>query len=349
MSTKHKKAVEGYWECRYCGTKDIPGFTKNCPNCAHPVGENQKYYIDLKTALQSKALDETKLVGPDWECAACGSYNKATATTCVNCGAPREIGRSYFEETKKKTDVDLTRNIPPRRRNWFLIITGLIAVFLIFTAIINNVTESKEISVTLESKTWRRVLTIEEYKTVEESGWSLPKGAELLRTKEEVRSYDQVFSHYEEVPVQKTRQVYAGEDCEQYTVDNGDGSFDLEEYCTPVYETEYYTEYESRPVYNNVPRYETKYYYQIQRWVEVDKKELSGENNKAQWPEVSLKENQKIGNRIEDYKAVFVTKSLFNSKKTKTYKISSDMYDMINTGTAYKIKTANSRIIEIKE
>lgn len=62
--------------------------------------------------------------------------------------------------------------------------------------------------------------------------------------------YESVLDHYEEVEVQRARQVY---DHDEYTmVDNGEGEF--VEVAHPVYRTEYYTEIEQRPVYVQVRR-----------------------------------------------------------------------------------------------
>ena len=64
----------------------------------------------------------------------------------------------------------------------------------------------------------------------------------------ENEEYEYVFDHYEEVEVQRSRQVY---DHDEYTMrDKGDGTY--EEVSHPVYRTEYYTEIEQRPVYKLV-------------------------------------------------------------------------------------------------
>ena len=70
------------------------------------------------------------------------------------------------------------------------------------------------------------------------------------KTEEPWQDFDMVFDHYEEVEVQKSRQVY---DHDEYTmVDDGEGHF--QEVPHPVYRTEYYTETEQIPVYLMVPR-----------------------------------------------------------------------------------------------
>ena len=72
------------------------------------------------------------------------------------------------------------------------------------------------------------------------------------------------------------------------TVDNGDGTFDVEEHREPVYVTEYETRYREEPVYVNVPIFSTKYYYEIERWVHERDVTTSADDHNPQWGEVTL-------------------------------------------------------------
>ena len=72
-----------------------------------------------------------------------------------------------------------------------------------------------------------------------------PQAKPKSSSKSENSEYEYVLDHYEEVEVQRSRQVY---DHDEYTMrDKGDGTY--EEVSHPVYRTEYYTEVEQRPVY----------------------------------------------------------------------------------------------------
>ena len=70
----------------------------------------------------------------------------------------------------------------------------------------------------------------------------------------------------------------------------------------PVYETEYYTETVQQPVYRQVPRYATKYYYDIWRWTPTRVASASGTDHEAAWPEPELGENERTGDRAEEYR-----------------------------------------------
>lgn len=92
------RKVEGYWDCQYCGTKEIGGLTKICPNCGKPQSKGVKFYLKSgpKRYLDSEvAKDYGK--GADWVCPSCGSYNRYNDTTCKNCGTSRkEAKEDYF-------------------------------------------------------------------------------------------------------------------------------------------------------------------------------------------------------------------------------------------------------------
>ena len=66
-------------------------------------------------------------------------------------------------------------------------------------------------------------------------------------------------------------------------------------YCEPG---TYYVK-ESRPVYVPVPRYATRYYYNIWRWVPSRDVTVSGNDHDVRWPEVTLAENEREGERAE--------------------------------------------------
>lgn len=113
---------------------------------------------------------------------------------------------------------------------------------------------------------WVRNINIEENKMFSESGWTLPEGAEQTDARNELHHYDSVLDHYESVEVQRSRQVVDHYETYYTYSDNGNGTFTEVPHERPVYTTEYYTETVQQPIYVQVPRYQTKYYYNIWRW-----------------------------------------------------------------------------------
>lgn len=295
-----KRVIEGKWDCQHCGTKGIGGLTKTCPNCGKPVGVNQKYYLDKEDAKEVDASYETK--GEDWLCSYCGSYNPADKDVCSNCNAPREEGENYFKANAKKEEPART----PKKRGFskrlgiFLGVLAAVLVLIIALAV------PRSTMITVDSKSWERSIQIQEYMTVQESDWSLPEGGRLDHTGNEIHHYDQVLDHYEEVPVTKSRVVQDGYITHTRTVDNGNGTFTEETYETPNYRTEYYTEYESQPVYVSVPVFMTRYYYDIDKWIDTRTADSSGEDDDVFWPETNLKDKEREGEKTERYQISFV-------------------------------------------
>lgn len=101
---ENKRIVTGLWDCDYCGTKHINGQVKKCPNCGRPAGENVKYYLgdkDTQVEIHNPNIDDKM---PEWKCNYCGSYNKYTRNTCINCGADKNRTKDYFGKTVNYKD-----------------------------------------------------------------------------------------------------------------------------------------------------------------------------------------------------------------------------------------------------
>ncbi|MBO7673687.1 MAG: hypothetical protein J6S63_01600 [Atopobiaceae bacterium] len=250
----------------------------------------------------------------DWYCDFCDSYNPATTDVCRNCGASREstsgetyeqrmgaVARTYDSHGNLVSERDLskrTKKEPSASRPApavapksgpgclrFVIVGGLVVALV---ALLMFVFGSRPRKITVDGFDWERTISIEQLQTVDESGWELPKEARLDHKTQEIRSYNHVLDHYEEVPYEVSEEVL--DHYETYTteVDNGDGTFDVEEHQEPVYKTEYHTEYRDEPVYVDVPIFDTKYYYKIERWVPERDVTTSGDGQEPYWGEVEL-------------------------------------------------------------
>lgn len=319
-----KRVLEGKWDCQHCGTKGIGGLTKTCPNCGKPVGTNQKYYLDHSDADEVDAAYETK--GEDWLCSYCGSYNPADKDVCQNCNAPREEGENYFAANKKKEEP---ASQPKARSGFSRRIGILFAVIAAVIVLLIALAVPRDTTITVDSKSWERIIQIQEYRTVQESDWSLPDGGRLDHTANEIHHYDQVLDHYEEVAVTKSRTVQDGYTTHTRTVDNGNGTFTEETYETPNYRTEYYTEYETQPVYVSVPVYMTKYYYDIEKWIDTRTADSSGEDDDVYWAETNLAENEREDERSEMYEISFVDEK---GRQVLTKECTYDSYMSLHAG-----------------
>ncbi len=350
------KLVMGYWDCPVCGTKGIAGTQMSCPSCGRARGDVQFYMKNGPAEGGSLEADERKDIeylseehsaqvgkNPDWYCSFCNSLNKDNAAFCTTCGASRENSESnYFDQLKKKKEAEQAeraaqaQNQPaPKKKGsgrLLVIFALVIAVIVGIVVFMNGNKTQGDLQVT--ALAWERSVPIEQNIKYSESGWTLPDGAELTDQKSEIHHYDQVLDHYEDVEVRRSRQVLDHYETYYTYEDKGNGSFEEVSHQRPVYETEYYTETESRPVYVPVPRYQTKYYYDIWRWTQVRQADASGTDHNTFWPELNLAEDEREGSpRYEQYG--FTVKD--KKDNLKSWSLSEEEWMKINPGDSLNI------------
>lgn len=181
-------------------------------------------------------------------------------------------------------------------------IAPFVGIFLLFAILLWPVKEETYVS----DFYWERNIYIEELQTFKESGWSIPSGARVYEEKYEFRRYDQVIDHYETKLVQKSRTVQDGYTTNVSYRDNGNGTATKIETKTPKYKTEYYAETVKEPVYKQVEVWDTKYYYEIDRWVNVRNSNASGNNQIPYWnEEYILQDKERDITRNESYQVLY--------------------------------------------
>jgi hypothetical protein len=356
------KIVMGYWDCPSCDSKGIPGTTYDCPNCGRQRGSETKFYM---RSGKIEYVPGHKVIGADWYCEYCGALNTAGRTDCENCGSPKEDSKDdYFSLKKPKPAPAVTRtpetrkvNIPKKsnlslkariRRTplWIKIVITLILAIVISNVVSAYINRPRNYTFDVNEVAWENIIQIEECKTFREDDWYLPNGAVLAYTKEEIRSYDSVLDHYESVT--KTRQVQDGGHYETSYTDNGDGTFTEHSTYVTDYTTEYYTVDE--PVYVQVPVYDTKYYYDIDRWVETRTVTAIGTDKEPYWPEPVLGANERLGSR----KTKFTMKGIlhyssfgFDKEKEVTYEIREEWWKNIEAGQTLDVTLVGNKISAI--
>jgi len=347
------KLIMAYWDCPVCGSKGIAGNVMNCPTCGRARGDVQFYMKEGEAAREEDERQDLEYLSdeqaqemgdqPDWYCSFCNSLNKNGAEVCANCGASRKDSESnYFDQLRKKQEAERAEQaaqphatVKTKKSYKGLIIFLLIlaAMFLLFRYMSGSDTE-KGLEVT--GVAWERSIPIEENIEYNETGWSLPSGATLKNSYQAIQYYDTVLDHYEEVEVQRSREVLDHYETYYTYEDNGNGTYSEVEHERPVYETEYYTETVSQPVYVSVPRYGTKYEYSVWRWTTTRKVTASGTDHEPVWPELDLKENEREGSpRQENY--LFMT---VNEKgATSKWVTAAETWDQIQVGNRLSITT----------
>ena len=344
------KLVMGYWDCPVCGNKEIRGDVTNCPSCGRARGDVKFYMKNVEEGSSREENDRTDIEylteeqakyvskNPDWYCSFCNSLNSDNAQFCGNCGATREDSEAnYFDRLKKKQEEEAAElaaqpqvsSQPQKgsRKPLVIIAVILLAIVAIFAWMNGNKTAG-DLQVT--ALNWIRNINIEENRMYSESGWSLPDGAEQTDARQEIHHYDSVLDHYESVDVQRSRQVVDHYETYYTYEDNGNGTFTEVSHQRPVYETEYYTETVQQPVYRQVPRYATKYYYNIWRWTPSRDVTATGTDHNTEWPVPELAENEREGQRTEDYR--FTVEHTKEKKSPETYRLAESDWMNINVG-----------------
>lgn len=340
------RLIMAYWDCKWCQTTGIPGDKRECPNCSRPRGD-VKFY--MKNNLEGRTYSEAERNGleyveeekaqtinrnADWYCPYCDSLNSAGASVCKGCGATIEDSeKNYFDiqaDLKEQEQQAAPPPLPEKKRSLLkpiLIGLGILAVLLLIFR-----PRTKEGSVTKVS--WQREIGIEQNNYVAENDWTLPNGADLVSTQSEIHHYDQVLDHYESREVQRSREVLDHYETIYTTKDLGNGYFEEESYQEPVYKTEYYTETVQEPIYVSVPRYQTKYYYNIWRWQECRSVSDSGTGHTEKWPEFTLGDKEREGQHRENY-----TITVRTEDEEKTYRIASyNIWQKLNENDEVKVK-----------
>ena len=355
------KLVMAYWDCPYCGAQGNRGDVVNCPSCGRARGD-VKFYLkdhmedqvreqgetgDVEYVDDEKAKEMSR--NPDWYCSFCNSLNSDNAAFCSNCGASRESSEAnYFDMLKKKEERE-QRNAPPqptaqelarsapkaKSKLPLILIVAVIAIVGIFLYLNGNNTSS---GLTVSALSWQRNIQIEENIKYSESDWQLPAGAEKTSEKEEFHHFDSVLDHYESVEVEKSRRVLDHYETYYTYKDLGNGAYEQVENERPVYTTEYYTETEQQPVYVQVPRYATKYYYDIWRWTPTRVVTSEGTDHSTSWPEFVLGENEREGQRAEEYR--FAVKD--SKDQTSVYRLAEDDWMKLNVGDSVNITAKRS-------
>ena len=355
------RIVMGYWDCPVCGNKGIAGNVMNCPACGRARGD-VKFYMkggaeesvrEEGDTADIEYLDEQQAKdfgdSPDWYCSFCNSLNRDRAAFCSNCGASRESSESnYFDQLKKREEREqaekaaqpqtASRTKPAKKSRSPLAVILIIALILIgIVTFLNGKKTTGNLLVTDIS--WTRSVPVEKYQEFREEGWSIPSGGTEISRNQKIHHYDQVLSHYEDVEVQRSRQVLDHYETYYTYTDRGNGSFEQVEHQRPVYKTEYYTETESRPVYISVPRMATWYVYSIWRWTQSRTATASGADHSPAWPDTNLGENEREGgSRTEEY--TFTVQDEKNAKTT--WRIAEADWEHISAGDRISITARRS-------
>lgn len=365
------RIVEGFWDCPYCGKTGIRGGIMECPTCGKVRDSSTKFYLN-KNNMRYLSDEERKKVsnGPDWFCPYCQSYNRSDATICAECGHPKDAeDLDYFQIQEKNREYEKKQreysqpqpqyesksehpvnNYQPASDTHYEESSpfkniGIGAAVIAFICLMLFFFVPKETTFELNDIYWKYGVAVEEYRTVDESGWSIPSGGRLHYSQEEIYTYQQVLDHYETKTRQVSEQVLDGYD----TVvtghrDMGNGYFEEITSQVPRYRTEYHTETYQEPVYKQVPIYKTKYYYEIDKWVYDRTLTTEGNTKDTYFEDYTPEENERFGKKSKKYVFYGVVDG-----ENKDMQVEEHIWDKYNVGDIIPIKINRAGIITIIE
>lgn len=314
---------EGRWDCTYCGNTGILGRYTTCTGCGRSRPEGVKFYLpDEESVVIEQKLLKLADAEADWICQYCDSSNRAEQTSCQHCSAPREAEtptqavKNYdTDQAPREGDNAAPARPPaaaPQKRRWpALVVGGLAAVVALIMLMCGLVLyagfKTYEVELTVTGVSWERAVPIEAYRTVVEGDWAVPEGGRPVSAEQRIHHYEQVLDHYET----KTREVCEEKQTgtETYTCgkrDRGNGFFEDKQCTRPVYKKSCRDETYRDPVYRDEPVYQTWHSYEIEKWVLDRTATASGDSQEVYWPEYTLADHERAGERSESYSVFFV-------------------------------------------
>src|SRR5581483_1575309 len=349
--------VELEWTCKNCGTRN-PGTRKNCISCGAAMDAPTQFQLP---AQQELIKDDAKLstagIGPDVACPYCGTRNPANATTCKQCGGDLRDARARmaggvlgaFDDTPqpeikcqtcgtlnpanalkcKSCGASLQRPkpapapqaaAPPRGFN-ALLIGGIVALLLLCAGagyfLFGRTTDTIG---TVASVNWQRTIAIMAQATVRDAAWQdqIPAGANVLGCEWKPRRYS-------DLPEPNSEKVCGT----PYVIDQGNGTGKVVQDCQYLVKEQYCS-------------------FTRLQWSVVDTLAARGTDFNPYWPALSLQNQQREGNRAEEYHVLFDargerhTYSPANANEFAKYKIGSQWKLTINgLGSIVKTEPAN--------
>ncbi len=263
------------WNCGYCGRENLASAEK-CAGCDRPRDEDDTFNRRIRYVPGGSAVfrPEDDVLNDEFDRA---------QSEVDHPGEPLRrddvtVGLPTAYTTSHSTGVV---DYPPEAHKllWRILLPAIVATILLVCLVSGGVHyASAKVTdqVIVSQLAWRTEVPVEEYRTLQQEGWSYPADARITDSRREVRSYNQVLVGYDTETYYDTESRYVGTetDTECSTggyVDNGDGSFSVEQTCYdvphPVYEDVLVAKTRQVPRYRQDPVYDTKYFYEIDRWV----------------------------------------------------------------------------------
>ncbi|MEO1590390.1 MAG: zinc ribbon domain-containing protein [Cyanobacteria bacterium J06632_22] len=301
------KVYEMLWDCKFCGQEKLLAKTnRTCTQCGAAQDPAWRYFPSDSDKVE---VQNHTFVGKDKLCPACDSVNAADNNFCIRCGAPmagaevagtvpsrskgagedfetqnlkalqraqkelaqleeaaqrRTMQRAHRLSGRSAGRIDRALGQPISKKTWALLgggLTGMLGVGGIIAALLSM---TVPVTVEVTGHTWQRRIAIEAYEAQAGSDWKdgLPSAAYNVSCRSKQRS---------------TNRIPDGETCSTRQVDQGDGTFREESYCT--------TDYREEPVYDDYCSY-TVNRWAVARWASASGRSLA---EAPTWPPLNAR------------------------------------------------------------
>lgn len=361
------ETLVGQWDCHTCGRKGIWGYIYNCPGCGKPRSRNVEFYLSEDAPVAT--AEQAALMGhdPNWYCLACDSGNLDSNTVCWNCRtekgkasphhtetyvgdgpqsenevatAPRvqQDQPSYLSEAFTRAesyhvfyDGEDTNKTESRAQQFspLMKVIGGVSLFLLALFVIHILTSVHDSTASVVGFEWSQTVQVEEYKTVQDTGWSIPSGGREVRHEQKESGKKKVHDGWKTVKTPydcstSKSETYACTKPQSYTYpctkNNGNGSFtrttctgtkNVPSTCTRqvrVPKTCYKDD--KVELFHYDPVYSTWYIYDIERWVLIGNYPTSGTDHKPYFANVTISANQRKYERDGRYIVHFTSEEI---------------------------------------
>ena len=296
--------IQLQWDCPACG-QSVPGPVRDCP-CGYGRDASTRLYAADLTAVTDREKLAEAARGPDWHCDRCGMDSPTSATRCKSCGDARtsedairrthdyaageapQNGKQAQEHVRAQT-LAQTRTRTAQRHNpqplanqerhssraSHALAALMIGLVVVVTALLGyhvfQALTPVPGTATIAVMEWDHRIRLEEIQPVEDSGWFLPSGANLLSQERRIRDYEDVLVGHEKRTRPVTKSVVVGQSPYNCGItDLGNGYAQTKTCYRDITKDVTTTESYDEPIYEKKPIYGTWYVYTEDRWTLVD-------------------------------------------------------------------------------
>ncbi len=314
MPQKTLGHTELEWVCKRCQTKN-PGLSKSCSSCGAVMDTNDQFVLpEQQKLISEETAIEATAKGADVHCPYCGARNQAGSEVCAQCNGDlkqaqvREAGKvlgAYQDQPvpeiacpfcaeKVKSgsarcpncggDLINPKPVEPavsrqKMPVWLMVVLALVVVACLGSVIyfFVKINQSTDLRAQVSDVNWQRVVLIQELQPVSREAWEedVPEEANEVSCSDRYRETSQ-----EQAP--KSTEVCGT----PYTIDEGSGVGKVVQDC--VYEV-----------------YDSYCKFTVEDWIEVDRAISEGTKLEPVWPEFTLEQGQRQGDRSEIFVVLF--------------------------------------------